>query len=54
MSGWKPDNPGGRVFNPSNEADVAELKWSATSGWKPDDHGGRVSNPSEKSRIKTL
>ena len=29
MSGWKPDNLGGRVFNPSKRVDVVEDKRSA-------------------------
>ena len=37
MSGWKPDNLGGRVFNPSKRADVAGVIRLAASGWKPDD-----------------
>ncbi len=51
MSGWKPDNPGGRVFNPSKRVDVVEDKRSATSGWKPDNFGGRVFNPSKRSGV---
>ena len=48
MSGWKPDNLGGRVSNPSKRADVAGAIRLTASDWKPDDYGGRVFNPSNK------